>query len=522
MLHQTNQLPSLGYFHKILCECLCIWNSDNENINFNVSATESERRTALNQAFDLIKREGEKYGSFDELVTVTSQLAQKDAVKEKKLRTIQTYVYQIAKTDFGSINEFLELSEYIEVLLAESYEDWGVSELAIRLYRSTIAYYREFVREFTCNLQNQQHSYLSFMRSLPRLIESLTSNMVESDLWPRKICNDLWPLKRFAEQASQACGVSLHKLHQYHQFQQDESLNEQAWTRDFTSQQVNTRSKQVVDRMLKHSRMKWETFFPILQPLTFHLETDEHKKSFYYHAFAAMLAHNINTHIAHFSVSALSGLDIASPLDVEQSNELPSSDLLDKCINYSPADHQACISEAAKHYHSMLDWVRTLPGFVKLNFEVPSALNLTYKKEHRQFNDTAWSQSLVESPNWLNEWARAREAIKAADPMLALLHFTNSFEQARYAAGPLFIPFYIQLCAFCKSQYKLYSNRGESALFERFYAQLGDNASKFAALLGYTPMYIRDPRTLLPSSSLPIKTRLIVDETNILARMWII
>ncbi|MNG09764.1 hypothetical protein D3C84_931980 [compost metagenome] len=85
-------------------------------------------------------------------------------------------------------------------------------------------------------------------------------------------------------------------------------------------------------------------------------------------------------------------------------------------------------------------------------------------------------------------------------------------------AGPLFIPFYIQVCAFCKSQYRLLSERKEEELFERFYEGLGSNAAHYAGLVGYTPHYVRDPETLIPRSILPLRSQLMIGEIDALAR----
>ena len=79
MLPTTNQLPTLGYLHKVICDSLGLWNSDNEDVTFHVTATEQERRTALRQAFDAIKKEDGVYGSLDDLVAVTTQFAPKDS-----------------------------------------------------------------------------------------------------------------------------------------------------------------------------------------------------------------------------------------------------------------------------------------------------------------------------------------------------------------------------------------------------------------------------------------------------------
>ena len=102
----------------------------------------------------------------------------------------------------------------------------------------------------------------------------------------------------------------------------------------------------------------------------------------------------------------------------------------------------------------------------------------------------------------------------AGESIPALKHFETALEQAKYVAGPLFIPFYIQLCAFSKSQYQLLSKRQQEELFERFYADLGGNAASYAGLLGYTPHFLRDPETLIPSTMLPERTKLMLDEIN--------
>lgn len=145
MLPATNQLPTLGYLHKVVCDCLGLWNSDNEDVTFHVTATEKDRRTALRQAFEAIKKEDGVYGSLDDLVAVTAQFAPTDTQKVKKSRTIQAYVNHLSKTDFESVDEYIELRQYIEVLLTERYSRWGVSELAVSFYVSALAHYREFV-----------------------------------------------------------------------------------------------------------------------------------------------------------------------------------------------------------------------------------------------------------------------------------------------------------------------------------------------------------------------------------------
>jgi hypothetical protein len=116
-----HQLPTLGYMHKVVCDCLGLWNSDNQGVTFNVSATEIDRHTTLQQAFQAIKKDDGLYGPLSDLVTVTAQLAPKDAQKIKKSRTIQAYVNHLSKTDFESFDEYTELRQYIQTLITERY-----------------------------------------------------------------------------------------------------------------------------------------------------------------------------------------------------------------------------------------------------------------------------------------------------------------------------------------------------------------------------------------------------------------
>ena len=521
MLPTKNQLPTLGYLHKVMCDCLGLWNSDNEDVIFPVAASEKDRRTALRQAFEALKeQDGTMYGSLDDLVIVTSQLAPRDAHKIKKSRTIQAYVNHLSKTDFESVHEYNELQEYIVALLTERYSRWGVTELAVNFYTTALAHYKEFVREHACNAQNQNYSYQCFLgQDLRLLTRTLIRDLLPGGAFPDAALNEPWPLKGFADAASSVTGISLHKLHQYHQFQQEGPLNEQAWTRDFTSQPVNTRSKQVIDRLRKHNQMKWETFYPTLQPLTYHLPETIREKGFAFHAFGAMIAHNLNINVAHCGPFEPPARDSLTHGQMEHRLHLiPSSDLLDLLCNDNPSGKEAFTQQASNRYESMLDAIRTLPGSLNLTTAIPNSLEQIYKKEHRRFPEGAWHVPLANGLNWLNEWERARKAMFAGDALLALTHFNAALEQAKYVAGPLFIPFYIQVCAFCKSQYRLLSARKEGDLFERFYEGLGSNAAHYATLVGYTPQYERDPTTLLPRTTLPRKHKLIMKEIDALAR----
>ncbi|WP_210558356.1 MULTISPECIES: hypothetical protein [unclassified Pseudomonas] len=519
MLPTTHQLPTLGYLHKVVCDCLGLWNSDNQDVTFHIAATEKDRRIALRQAFEAIKKEDGVYGSHNDLVAVTAQIAPKDAKKVKKSRTIQAYVNHLSKADFESMDEHIELQQYIQMLINERYSRWGVAELAVDFYVSALAHYREFVREYACNTQSQKHSYQCFLgQNLRQMAATLARSLLPKFAWPDAEPDEQWPLRGFVDTACRITGISMHKLHQYHEFQQEGPLNEQAWNRDFTSQPVNTQSKQVIDRLRKHSRMKWETFYPTLQPLTYHLPKPIHEKTFAIHAFAAMIAHNLNVHVAECGSFTPSMKGHLTPGQVEHNHSIPSSDLLDLLFNDYPISHEAFAQQAFSRYQALLDGIRSLPGSLNRAADIPNSLELAYKNEHRRFTEGPWHPALVNGPSWLNEWGYARNAMFAGDGPLALTHFNAALEQAKYVAGPLFIPFYIQVCAFCKSQYRLLSEREEEELFERLYAGLGTNAAHYAGLVGYTPHYVRDPKTLIPHTMLPLRSQLIIGEIDALAR----
>lgn len=203
---------------------------------------------------------------------------------------------------------------------------------------------------------------------------------------------------------------------------------------------------------------------------------------------------------------------------VEHLHSIPSSDLMDLQINGYPITDESAAQHAPSRYQALLDGIRSLPGSLNLAADIPGSAELAYKTEYRRFTEGAWHVTLENTPSWITEWACARDAMFSRDSLLALTHFKSALEQAKYAAGPLFIAFYIQVCAFCKSQYRLLSERNEAELFDRFYEGLGQSAANYAGLMGYTPKYVRNSETLMPHTTLPLKTQWITREINAFAR----
>ncbi len=517
----THQLPTLGAFHKVVCDSLGLSSSTDQDVTFNVTASEKDRRKALQQAFEEIKKDDGTYGTLEDLVVATAQLAPKDAQKVKKSKTIQSYVNHISQTDFESFHEYTELRQYLQTLITKRYFDWGVSELAVSFYISSLAHYREFVREHACSAQSQKYSYQCFLSEhLRQLTTALVNELLVKNAWSETERDEKWPLRGFADAACRITGISLHKLHQFHEFKQEGLTDEQAWSQDFTSQPVNTQSKQVIDRLRKHSKMKWEIFYPTLKPLIRHLPEAISEQDFVIRAFAAMIAHNLSVHVAacgSFEPQAQNKLITGK---FANSHSVPSSDLLDLVFNDYPISNELFAKQAPNRYQVLLDEINRLPSSLNLAAGIPSSIEMAYKREHRRFIVGGWQKDLFDAPNWLNEWEFAREAVSAGDSLLALSHFSSAFEQAKYVAGPLFIPFYNQVCAFCKSQYRLLSERSEEELFERFYEDLGRSTAQYAGLLGYTSNHIRDRETLMPRAMLPCRSQLLIAEIDELARLW--
>jgi hypothetical protein len=96
---------------------------------------------------------------------------------------------------------------------------------------------------------------------------------------------------------------------------------------------------------------------------------------------------------------------------VEHSHYIPSSDLMDLHLNgYAVAD-EAVAQKAPYRYQALLDGIRSLPGSLNLTADIPGSSELAYTNEHRRFIARNWHVTIENAPNWLTEWARARDAM---------------------------------------------------------------------------------------------------------------
>lgn len=515
------QLPTLGQFTKVLCDCLGLWSSNGIDVEFHVPASEKARREALRSAFELIKKDNGTYGSLDELVSVTTQIAPESKQVIKKNKTIQSYVLHLAKEDYASYEELTELTGYIQIVAREKYKSSGLSDLVARLYFSALMYYRELVREYSVATEDCLPAYQSF----------LTGTMIDL---ARAICNEdsrasglkeregisRWPLREFVDKTCKVGGVSLYKLHQFHKLRKTREFasltDKEIWALDFSSKPISTQSKQLFERLDKGGKIKWEVVYPFFSPLSCLVSNEEDRQGFSNKAFCAFVSHNL-----YLQASEIGSFDLNTkphyPEVSVQDRTIPISDHIDYLLLDDSTD-QSSINEAISAYRDLLKSLRVTGQFLgNGNVTIPGALDALYKREYLEFSSDAWSRILINTPPWIRSWILARESMLTGENEGALQYFKAALEAAKYSAGPLFIPFYIQVCAFCKAQYKMLSSIGEEQVFDRFYEPLGDAASKYAGLVGYTPGSTRDPNTLMPKSKHPIKNRLIIKEIDSMA-----
>lgn len=514
------QFPTLGQFNKVLCDCLGLWSSDGKSVEFHVPASEKARREALRSAFEAIKRENGTYGSLDELVSVTTQIAPESKQEVKKSKTIQSYVSYLAKEDYSSYEELKELTGYIEILVNEKYGASKVSDLAANLYTSALLHYREFIREYSATSEDCIDAYQGFLAGTMIDLARAISDVEPRGIIGKNTETSRWPLREFVEKFCKEAGVTPYKLHQFHALRK-KTINcnltdGELWALDFSSKPVSTQSKQVFERMSKEGKIKWEVIYLFIKPLACLLPAEAEEHGFANKAFCAFVSHNLYMHAAEigdFDPSTQPQYPKTKVLD----SATPISDCIDHILHEEEIDEQS-ISAAFAAYHELLKNLRSKGVFLSGEISIPDAFAALYRKEYLKFSGGEWQRLLTNTPPWIEDWLLARDSMLTGSSESALQHFKRALEKAKYSAGPLFFPFYIQVCAFCKSQFKMLSRIGEEQIFDRFYEPLGSEASKYAGLLGYTPGTTRDPKTLLPKSNLPIKNSLIIKEIDLLAK----
>jgi hypothetical protein len=503
-------MPTLGDFHKVVCDCLGLWASENNDVIFTVPATEKSRREALSKAFDKVKKTDDLYGSHEELVAVTTQIAPKNATVTKKDRTVQAWVQELSRTDFGSHAELDELGQYIEAIIDERYSRHGVSQLAVCFYRSAMMYYREFLRECPATQANAYDHFLN--QILTSLITSLAAELHKGTSLPFADRGDSpWPLVAFLDSALSESGISRHKLYQFHVSARDQKATDaEVWARDLKSTLADTRTKQTVGRFTKPVKIKFTRVLGTLAPLAYLLRDKVDEVAFKGQAFSAFVCHNLRLQVFECEASGPPAQDAPYPQLGNVSSCLPVTDTLDLLFENAPHEDEADIKASLKMYRHYAASLRLWSQLTESETRIPTALDFIYGSSFDSLSADHWYNCMPTPPIWMVEWQAAVEAMLSGNDDLALNHFQDALAGAKYTAGPLFTPLYLEICAFCKRQYQRMRLRGQEAEFDSRYDQLGGGASKYAGLLGYTPASSRDPLTLMPSVSLRSKNTLII------------
>ena len=525
MLSSIQHMPTLGYFNKIICDSLSLWSSDKKDILFNVPATEKERRKVLLEAFDAIKRDDGSYGSLDELVSVTTQISPKQREKNKKNKTIQEFTNFFSKEDFSSYDELIEFEDYINIVIEDKYTPNELSKFVSKLYTSSIMYYGEFIREHAVKPGGQLDSYIFFVNNiLINLVGVLVDeeSINTSGPSPQNIAYDVnkWPLRSFVDSVTNLCNVSLNRLHQFNEVRlhNKKYTDEAIWNSDLKSESINTRSKQVIDRLTKNNKIKWDTFYEVIKPLIFFLPEGTDKDNFTIKAYSAFLTHNITNHIRKIDFPGNTNISSSQkydyPLIQSESSFLPISNRIDSMFNDIERADDIAVQVSMDGYRDMTKKLQLISSSLFNDFEVPTAIDLLYSKEIVDFPIEVLRHKLDKTPLWIDEWSLAKQAVASGNNDSALDHYKKSFEAAKYLAGSLFVFLYIEICAFCKHQYQALSKRNEEELFDRLYEPLGSEAAKYAILIGYAPSSSRDPKTLMSKSVAPLKNGLLIGKID--------
>lgn len=514
-MFSLNKMPTLGYFNKVVCDSIGLWTSQDKGITFSVPAKEKQRREALKIAFSEIQKEDGSYGGLNELLSVTSRISPKQRNEIKKNKTVQAYVNYLSKEDFSSYYELVELREYIYAVIDARFSEQEVASFAKRYYELSIDYYREFVREFTVKPAKALESYQYYIESiLKQMIYVLRINClgtIQHELG--NYSKESWPLRSFADAATNLCNVSLHELNQFHEIRLSRRLSDlDIWETDFKATPVNTKSKQVIDRLSRNNRIKWDSFYSTMKPLVSLLPPAIDKEHFTLSAFTAFVTHNLNSHLSVLDISPCSEIDDSYP-SLSTENCIPVTQRIDFLINkfVEPSGHE--IESSMEQYSNYKKNLMIAKSFLDRDLDLPNTITLTYDIHLTDFP----VEKLAGRTDWINEWILARVALKSGNPAGALYHYKNAHELAKYKAGSLYLIFYFQVCAFCKSQFKKLRASSEEDVFDRFYEPLGSEVSKYAILVGFSPNHTRDPKTLMPRSSAPIKEQTMIRKIDSLA-----
>jgi hypothetical protein len=540
ILHSPT-LPSLSVFNKLILDSLGLWGGDIVDVKFDVAATEEQRKKVLNKAFEEHRNSDGTFGPTSSVLKTMEDNAPQGDVLQRKARTIRDIVQHFSKEDFRNSHELDELDPYIEGVIKEKFIAPQLRDFIIKTRSLLIEHYKEFVREFSPKEHNTLDSYQFFLTNIATSVicKSLLSTLfnshssaalkAEAISFDSKEDGELWPLKAYFEGLLKKSKLSAYKLHQFHEIK----LNNQGkktvdiWSMLSPSTLTNTKSKQAVERFNRKNKMSWDIVWKQISPLVSPLSTEENIVML--NSFSAYWIHNIaislESSLQDKALFECALSDIYKSIEYSKEKSLvdskniclqPLTDLYDEAESAEYEDRSLPVitpylKEEIEKYRA---WLANSSFFERnlLPNEFITFWNLDSEEDFNLKRQQALIAEIYSTSNldWIKHWCDARRFILKGYMDKALQSYKSAFASAKYRSGRYFLYLYFDICAFCKIRYQYFSARKEVDIFDRFYEVLGDGASKYAGLLGFTPKSKRNPKTLLPDSDLKLKNGIIV------------
>ncbi|NRB39735.1 MAG: hypothetical protein HRU20_14930 [Pseudomonadales bacterium] len=536
---KNNNIPTLGLFNKIILDGLGLW--DSSEIEFEVPATEKERQAALKKAFDENLLENGCYGPRESVTKSIEEYAPKSQVLPRKSRTVQSFVTHFSKSDFYNHHELDELDPYINVLIEERFNDDEISQYVVQTRKLLIEHYKEFLREASIceNSGNEAFGYFlshiavdSIMKSSFSFFkESISSDdfnyFVSSFSGSGGNVND-WPLKACLTELLKEADVSAYKLDQFHnsRINSPNKSDMEVWASLSSKVDVSKKSKQIVERFNKNNKMKWHKVLNQFSPLTAILSASNNPSTVKMKCITAFFIHNVARECEKISpdkgiTSELMG-KIYSRITIQKLSFLNEgrsikretlSYQLEKLYILTNAGDERFDQGAIEDYllSVEIEYKKYLSEIKSQNFYLDLPLPIVFSEfwfinkdgsQYAEIRNTILSNvaSDFQDVAWVKSWCLARKMLLSGDRESALQYFKSALVEAKYVSGPYFLLLYVDICAFCKMQYRSFSEKNEVAIFDRFYEELGNSAAKYCTLIGYSPTSKRNPETLMPSS----------------------
>lgn len=504
----VEHVPTLGEFHKVVCDSLGLWSDEKIETTFYVPATETERRQALRDSLSLVKAKNHSGVDIQELLSATCQLAPDNKLVSKRHKTIRSYVIQYAKNDFSTIREYKEFQNYVLQVIGERYPQDETAHLAKNYYLHALEYYREWVREFVIVGGSIPEAYEYFVNNvLKSIIISLVSHHALGDRdWLQEILQDNWPMRRLIDELLANANSSIYKLSQYHT---EVKSNKDAEFTDIKGIHVDTAAKQVIERLSQFKRVKWRIYLKTIKPVQKLTPAECDDAYFTASALGAFVIHYLNTYLNDNQCEPIWDKKFSYPLLGETTME-SASEVIDYAMEQELLEsEQLMLFEMAKaklnEYQDVLDSYGLILNKVD---KIPSVLEFTYG-EGQQFSIKEWSKGLKFKPSWVEHWIRAQNAVATGESIIATKHYMEVLKGAKYCSGPLWMLLFFEVCGLCKKE----SRELSEELFDAHYEPLGAQVTAYAKLLGYLPDSGRNPETLMPNP-LTIKERFIVEKVQ--------